>query len=59
VFEVLFATDALRTAIQQGASASQMAMLAQADGFRPLGERIQAGVRRGDLDPGDAIRAIG
>jgi Tfp pilus assembly pilus retraction ATPase PilT len=58
VFEVLFATDALRTAIQQGAQAPQLAVAARADGFRTLGERIQAGVESGALDAGAAARAV-
>jgi len=58
VFEVLFATDALRTAIQQGAQGPQLAVLARADGFRTLGERIQAGVESGALDASAAARAL-
>ena len=42
VFEVLFATEALRAAIHQGAQGSQLAVLARADGFRPLAERARA-----------------
>ncbi len=59
VFEVLFATDALRAAIRQGATAGQLGALAAADGFRPLAERIRAGVDSGALDRGDAERAMG
>ena len=58
VFEVLFATEALRAAIQQGANGAHLAGLARADGFRSLGERIAAGVASGALDAGDAARAM-
>jgi Tfp pilus assembly pilus retraction ATPase PilT len=58
VFEALFATDALRTAIQQGAQGPHLAVLARADGFHTLGERIQAGVESGALDAGAAARAL-
>ncbi len=58
VFEVLFATDPLRAAIQQGAGAPQLEALARADGFIPLAERIRAGVAGGLLDAGHAARAM-
>lgn len=58
VFEVLFATDALRAAIQQGARAPQLGVLARADGFIPLGDRVRAGVEGGTLDAADAARAM-
>jgi type II secretory ATPase GspE/PulE/Tfp pilus assembly ATPase PilB-like protein len=58
VFEVLFVTEALRAAIQQGANGAHLAGLARADGFRSLGERIAAGVASGALDAGDAARAM-
>ncbi|HKQ57015.1 MAG TPA: ATPase, T2SS/T4P/T4SS family [Candidatus Eisenbacteria bacterium] len=58
VFEVLFATDALRAAIQQGATGHQLSVLARADGFRTLGERVQAAVESGTLDKGEAARVL-
>jgi Tfp pilus assembly pilus retraction ATPase PilT len=58
VFEVLFATDALRDAIQQGAAAEQLTALARADGFITLGERIGAAVAEGSLDAESAARAM-
>ena len=58
VFEVLFVTEPLRTAIQQGADGARLAGLARADGFRSLSERIAAGVASGTLDAGDAARAM-
>ncbi|MEO5617380.1 MAG: ATPase, T2SS/T4P/T4SS family [Candidatus Eisenbacteria bacterium] len=59
VFEVLFITDTLRTAILQGASARQMSVLARGDGFRSMSERIRAGVASGLLDATDAARVLG
>jgi hypothetical protein len=58
VFEVLFVTDALRAAIQQGANGPHLAVPSRVDGFRSLGERIAAGVASGALDAGDAARAL-
>jgi len=58
IFEVLFATEALRAAIQQGANGTHLAGLARADGFRSLAERIAAAVASGTLDAGDAARAM-
>jgi type II secretory ATPase GspE/PulE/Tfp pilus assembly ATPase PilB-like protein len=58
VFEVLFATDALRTAIRQGAAAEQLTALARADGFITLAERIREGVAAGRLDAENAARAM-
>jgi len=58
VFEVLFATEALRAAIQQGANGAHLVALARADGFHSLGERIAAAVASGTLDAGDAARAM-
>ena len=58
VLEVLFNTEAMLAALQNAASARQMNVLARGDGFRSLGERIQAGVAAGVLDPNDAARAL-
>ncbi|HTO91625.1 MAG TPA: ATPase, T2SS/T4P/T4SS family [Candidatus Sulfotelmatobacter sp.] len=58
VFAPLFATDAMRAAILRGANAGELRALAQADGFRLLPDRVRDLVERGELDPGDAARAV-
>ena len=57
-FEVLFLTDALRAAIENGADRRTLLELAAKDGFRTLGERVQAGIAAGTLDAQDARRAL-
>jgi type II secretory ATPase GspE/PulE/Tfp pilus assembly ATPase PilB-like protein len=57
-FEVLFLTDPLRAAIENGESRGMLQELAARDGFRTLGERIRAGIEAGLFDPQDARRAV-
>lgn len=57
-FEVLFVTDALRAAIENGADRRTLLELATRDGFRTLRERVQAGIAAGIHDPLDARRAL-
>lgn len=57
-FEVLFLTEALHAAIESGADRRTLLELAAKDGFRTLGERVQAGIAAGIYDPQDARRAL-
>ena len=57
-FEVLFLTDALRAAIENGEGRRALLEIAAKDGFRTLGERVQAGIATGLYDPQDARRAL-
>jgi Tfp pilus assembly pilus retraction ATPase PilT len=58
VHEVLFATDPLLAAIQDGADVARLRKIAAKDGFKPLEALIRAGVDAGTLDPQDARRAL-
>lgn len=58
LFEVLFASEPLRAALGRGADASQLRAAAEPDGFRPLADRVRAGLAAGELDPQDAARAV-
>jgi hypothetical protein len=58
IFEVLFATEAVRAALLNGADAVRLRAVAETDGFRPLTARIRAAVAAGELDPHDAARAV-
>jgi MSHA biogenesis protein MshE len=58
VFEVLFASDALRAAILEGAPAHHLPTVARADGFKTLSERVQAAVESGALAAGEAARVL-
>lgn len=57
-FEVLFLTDALRVAIENGEGRRALLELAAKDGFRTLAQRVTHGVEAGLLDPQDARRAL-
>lgn len=58
VFELTFPGDALRDALQRGASATELRAIARADGRVPLSETIHALVRDGRADARDAERAV-
>jgi type II secretory ATPase GspE/PulE/Tfp pilus assembly ATPase PilB-like protein len=58
VFEVLFASDALREAILAGADAAALRAVALRQGFVPLADGLKAQVQRGRLDPRDSFRAV-
>jgi hypothetical protein len=58
VFEVLFASDALREAILSGADAAALRAVALRQGFVPLADGLKAQVQRGRLDPRDSFRAV-
>jgi len=58
VFEVLFVSDALRSALLSGAGADELLSIARTHGFDTLAARVADGVRRGALDPRDAAKAV-
>ena len=58
VFEVLFPGDALRDALRSGAGASELRAIAASEGWHPLHDTLEAGVKSGKFDPRDAARAV-
>ena len=58
VFEVLFPGDALRDALRSGAGAAELRAIAASEGWHPLHDTLEAGVKSGKFDPRDAARAV-
>ena len=58
VFEILFATDAMRQVIRDGAGVERLRELAISDGYRSLGDELRRRVGEGSISRAESARAL-